>query len=98
MGIRGELELFLRRRRLFNAESMGGCAEGELDGSTEFKVLCAGRRDWFAALSMEIMAGLGLKVTFRAPFFGASIEDVVRDGNRGELSVVLVLVEAIVYQ
>ena len=77
---------------------MGGCDDGEFNGNTELRSLCAGRRDWFAALSMEIMAGLGLKVTFRAPFFGASREDVVRDGSRGELSVVLVLVDAIVYR
>lgn len=69
---------------------MGGCAGG---GNTEFSALCAGRRFWLPPLSIEIMAGLGLKVTFRAPFFGTSSEG---EGMRGEVSVVLV--DAIVYQ
>lgn len=96
-GIRGEPELFLRRNRLFNAESIGGL-DGEFDGSTELSAFWAGCVDWLAALSIERMVGLGLKVTFRAPFFGASTEDVVRDGRSGEVSVVLVLVDAIVWQ
>lgn len=96
-GIRGEPELFLRRNRLFNADSMGGL-DGEFEGSTGVSAFWAERADWLAALSIERMVGLGLKVTFRAPFFGASGGDVVRDGRSGEVSVVLVLVDAIVWR
>lgn len=74
---------------------MGGLDEG-LDGSTELSAFCAGRRGWFATLSIDIMAGLGLKVTFRPPFFGVSSDEMVRDGSRGEVSVVLE--DAIVYR
>ena len=76
MGSKGEPWLFLRRSLLLSADSKGG--PEALSGRTDDGNCCAGRGP--EALSAEIIAGFGLKVTFRGAFAGR--------GRRGVFSVV----------
>jgi hypothetical protein len=69
-GTRGEPWLFRRRSLLFSAESICGCGEGAfaIPGVTEGSC-CADRVAEPVAPPIEMIAGFGLNVTFRAPFF-----------------------------
>ena len=68
IGMRGEPWEFRRRSLLLRADSIWGCEEGELvaPGVTEGGC-CADRVAEPVALPIEMIAGFGLKDTFRDP-------------------------------